>query len=219
MKFEGVALPQLNYAKIIVFKESSYIAFDTGTTNLVFFVESKLAFRDTNFNKYIGTWIPLCVANYLSAIPDTYVYPNMILLNVNKIDIPFVTGYSIPDPGFLIDQISLHYETIALYADFRIYNKFIQHNFATMISSTANAKNLFIHYDLYSGKSSCIQLEYLAINSLVSVNCVEDYNIYMDSTKFCNSESEFFDVSLSDRDKPCDTCDDMCVTLCNKQDV
>ena len=219
MKFEGVALPQLNYAKIIVFKESSYIAFDTGTTNLVFFVESKLAFRDTNFNKYIGTWIPLCVANYLSAIPDTYVYPNMILLNVNKIDIPFVTGYSIPDPGLLIDQISLHYETIALYADFRIYNKFIQHNFATMISSTANAKNLFIHYDLYSGKSSCIQLEYLAINSLVSVNCVEDYNIYMDSTKFCNSESEFFDVSLSDRDKPCDTCDDMCVTLCNKQDV
>ena len=219
MKFEGVALPQLSYAKIITFKESSYIAFDTGTTNLVFFVESELAFRDTNFNKYIGKWIPLCVANYLSGIPDTYVYPNMILLNVNKIDIPFVTGYSIPDAGFLIDQISIHYEVISLFADFRIYNKFIQHNFATMISSTANARNLFIHYDLYSGKNSCIQLEYLAINSLVSVNCVEDYNIYMDSTKFCNSESDFFDVSLSDRDKPCDTCDEMCVTLCNNQDV
>ena len=219
MKYEGVALPELSYAKIITFKESSYIAFDTSTTNLVFFVESKLAFRDTNFNKYIGTWIPLCVANYLSAIPDTYIYPNMILLNVNKIDIPFVPGYSIPDAGLLIDQISLHYETIALYADFRIYNKFIEHNFATMISSTANARNLFIHYDLYSGKSSCIQLEYLAINSLVDVNCVEDYNIYMDSTKFCNAETDFFDVSLSDRDKPCDSCVDTCVTLCNKQDI
>ena len=219
MKFEGVALPQLSHARIITFKESSYIAFETSTTNLVFVVESKLAFRDTNFNKYIGKWIPLCVANYLSAIPDTYIYPNMILLNVNKIDIPFVTGYSIPDTGLLIDQVSLHYEVISLFADFRIYNKFIQHNFATMISSTANARNLFIHYDLYSGQSSCIQLDYLAINSLVSVSCVEDYNIYMDSTKFCNSESDFFDVSLSDRDKPCDSCVDTCVTLCNNQDV
>ena len=219
MKFEGVAASDSQYAKIIVFKESSYIAFDTSTTNLVFFVESSLAFRDTNFNKYIGIWIPLCVANYLSAVPDTYIYPNMILLNVNKIDIPFVTGYSIPDAGFLLDQISLHYECIALFADFRIYNKFIQHNFATMISSTANARNLFIHYDLYSGKTSCIQLEYLAINSLVDVNCVEDYNIYMDSTKFCNSEADYFDVSLSDRDKPCEACLDYCVTLCNNQDV
>ena len=221
MKFEGVALPGLQAAKIIDFKESSYIAFETSTTNLVFYVEGTLAFRDTNFNKYIGIWIPLCVANYLSAVPDTYIYPNMILLNVNKIDIPFVPGYSIPDVGFLIDQISLDYEVIALFADFRIYNKFIEHNFATMISSTAsaNAKYLFIHYDLYSGKSSCIQLEYLSINTLPSVDCVEDYNIYMDNTKFCNSESEFFDVSLSDRDKPCDTCLDNCVTLCNNQDV
>ena len=77
------------------------IAFETSTTNLVFVVESKLAFRDTNFNKYIGIWIPLCVANYLSGYPDTNIYPNMILLNVNKIDIPFVTGYSIPDEGFV----------------------------------------------------------------------------------------------------------------------
>ena len=219
MKFEGVALPISSYAKIITFKESSYIAFDASTTNLVFVVESKLAFRDTNFNKYIGTWIPMCVANYLSNVPDTYIYPNMIVFNVNKIDIPFVPGYSIPDPGFLIEHISLHYETIALFADFRIYNKFIQHNFATMISSTANARNLFIHYDLYSGQTSCIQLEYLAVNNLISVECVEDYNIYLDDYKFCSGENYFFDVSLSDRDKPCDTCLDNCVTLCNKQDV
>ena len=219
MKFEGVALSGLSHARIITFKESSYIAFDTSTTNLVFVVESKLAFRDTNFNNYIGTWIPMCVANYLSAVPDTYIYPNMILLNVNKIDIPFVEGYSIPDAGFLIETISLHYETIALFADFRIYDKFIQHNFATMISSTANARNLFIHYDLYKGQTSCIQLEYLAINSLISVECVEDYNIYIDDYKFCSGENYFFDVSLSDRDKPCDTCLDNCVTLCNNQDV
>ena len=219
MKFEGVALPGLSYARIITFKESSYIAFDTGTTNLVFVVESKLAFRDTNFNKYIGTWIPMCIANYLSAIPDTYIYPNMIVFNVNKIDIPFVTGYSIPDAGFLIEQINLHYETIALFADFRIYNKFIQHNFATMISSTANSNFLFIHYDLYKGQTSCIQLEYLAVNNLISVDCVEDYNIYLDDSKLCSGENYFFDVSLSDRDKPCDTCLENCVTLCNKQDV
>ena len=218
MKFEGVANSELtNNAKIITFSESSYIAFDISTTNLVFYVESQLAFRDTNFNKYIGTWIPMCVANYLSAVPDTYVYPNMIVLNVNKIDIPFVTGYKIPDTGFLIEQISLHYETIALFADFRIYNKFIQHNFATMISSTARSKNLFIHYDLYSGQTSCIQKEYLAVNNIISVDCVEDYNIYMDDYKFCSGENYFFDVSLSDRDKPCDTCLDNCVTLCNKQ--
>jgi len=124
-----------SHARIIVFKESPYIAFETSTTNLIFVVESKLAFRDTNFNKYIGRWIPLCVANYLSNIPDTYIYPNMILLNFNKIDIPFVTGYSIPDTGLLIDQISLHYEVISLFADFRIYNKFIQHNIVAMISS------------------------------------------------------------------------------------
>ena len=57
-----------------------------------------------------------------------------------------------------------------------------------MISSTANARNLFIHYDLYKGQTSCIQLEYLAVNSLISVECVEDYNIYIDDYKFCSGE-------------------------------
>ena len=214
MKFEGVALSGLNYAKIISFKESSYIAFDTSTTNLVFVVESKDAFRDTNFNNYYGIWIPLCVANYLSGSIDTLIYPNMLTFQVNKIDIPYYNNYKLPDKGFVIDQISLNYEVIAFFADFRIYNKFLHNNFGTIISATAESKNLFIHYDLNSGQTSCIQQEYLSVSNAISVNCIEDYNIYLDSSKACNGEDYYFDTSLKALTKPCAACDSGCVTLC-----
>ena len=146
MKFEGILAGGSSQARIIMFRADTYIAYDVETTNLVFIVGSEEAFRDENFNTYFGTWIPICVANYVAGAVENEIYPNMLTINVNKIDIPFSEDYEIPPDGVKIDQLSLHYEVIAFFADFRIYSRFLQGNFGTIISSTNAANYLLIYY-------------------------------------------------------------------------
>ena len=49
----------------------------------------------------------------------------MFTLSVNKIDIPFCEGYTLPDTGIKVNQLQLGYEIIALFAQLRIYSKII----------------------------------------------------------------------------------------------
>ena len=213
MKFEGVLAGGSSHAIIIQFKADIYIAYDVETTNLIFIVQSQEAFRDTNFNQYFGTWIPICVADYVSGKILNEIYPNMLTINVNKIDIPFNEDFKIPDEGVKIDQISLHYQVIAFFADFRIYDRFIQGNFGTIISSTEAANHLLIYYSL-SGNNACIQLDDLTTTQKIEVDCVPDYNIYVDSSRKCIDTTYFFDVQYDAENIPCSSCDNTCVTLC-----
>ena len=213
MKFEGVLAGGSSQARIIMFKSDTYIAYDVETTNLIFIVQSQEAFRDTNFREYFGIWIPICVADYVSGAVLNEKYPNMLTINVNKEDIPFNSDFSIPPGGVKIDQISLHYEVIAFFADFRIYDRFIQGNFGTIISSTVAANHLLIYYSL-SGNNACIQSDYLTTTEKIEVNCVPDYNIYVDSSRKCVDNTYFFDVQYESENIPCSFCNSICVTLC-----
>ena len=213
MKFEGILAGGSSQARIIMFRADTYIAYDVETTNLVFIVGSQEAFRDENFHDYFGTWIPICVANYVSGVVENEIYPNMLTINVNKIDIPFSEDYEIPPDGVKIDQLSLHYEVIAFFADFRIYTRFLQGNFGTIISSTNAANYLLIYYSL-SGNNACIQADYLTTTDKIDVNCVPDYNIYVDSSRKCTDVTYYFDVQYDSENIPCASCDRTCVTLC-----
>ena len=212
MKFEGIVAAGSSQARIIMFKDDTYIAYDVETTNLVFIVQSQEAFRDVNFKDYFGIWIPICVADYVSGAVLNEIYPNMLTINVNKVDLAFNSDFSIPNEGVKIDQLSLHYEVIAFFADFRIYDRFIQGNFGTVISSTEAANHLFIYYSLAG--SVCLQADDLTTTEIIDVNCVPDYNIYVDSSRKCVDGSYFFDVQYDSENIPCSACHETCVTLC-----
>ena len=96
MKFFGIKYPTITeYVKIFSIDTNSFLSYHRPTTYLVFRENSKDAFIEKRFRTYFGVWIPIAIANYISnSIND--IYPNMLTLNVNKIDIPFADGYSIP---------------------------------------------------------------------------------------------------------------------------
>ena len=220
MKFEGIVAQGSSQPIIIQFKSDTFMAYDVETTNLVFIVGSLEAFRDTNFHDYFGIWIPICVANYMSGAILNEVYPNMITLNVNKEDIPLNEDYKIPDEGVKIDQISFHYQVIAFFADFRIYDRFIQGNFGTVVSSSTAAEHLLIYYSL-NGNGACIQADYLTTSDKIQVDCVPDYNIYVDDSRKCVDNTYYFDTQFESENIPCASCDETCVTKCfrgNKQE-
>ena len=217
MKFEGIVAQGSSQPIIIQFKSDTFIAYDVDTTNLVFIVGSNEAFRDTNFHDYFGIWIPICVANYMSGAILNEVYPNMFTLNVNKEDIPFNEDYKIPAEGVKIDQISFHYQVIAFFADFRIYDRFIQGNFGTVISSSSAAEHLLIYYSL-NGNGACIQADYLTTSDIIEVDCVPDYNIYVDDSRKCVDNTYYFDTAFESENIPCASCDATCVTKCFKGD-
>ena len=213
MKFEGIIAGGLSQAIIIMFKSNMYIAYDVETSNLIFIIQNQEAFRDTNFKQSFGKWIPICVADYISDKTLNDIYPNMFTLNINKIDIPLNSDFNIPDEGIKIDQISLHYQIIAFFADFRLYDRFIQGNFGTIISSTESTNHLLIYYSL-SGINSCIQTDYLTTTEKIEVDCVPDYNIYVDNSRKCADKTYFFDIQYDSENRPCSSCDETCVTLC-----
>ena len=213
MKFEGIVAQGSSQPIIIMFKSDTFIAYDVDTTNLVFIVGAQEAFRDTKFSQYFGIWVPMCVANYMSGAILNEVYPNMFTFNVNKEDIPFNSDYKIPNEGVKIDQISFHYQVIAFFADFRIYDRFIQGNFGTVISSSSAAEHLIIYYAL-NGNNACIQSDYLTTSDKIQVDCVPDYNIYVDSSRKCVDNTYYFDTQFESENIPCAACDGTCVTKC-----
>ena len=217
MKFEGIVAQGSSQPVIIQFKSDTFMAYDVETTNLVFIVGSQEAFRDKNFHDYFGIWIPICVANYMSGAILNEVYPNMFTLNVNKEDIPLNDDYKIPAEGVKIDQISFHYQVIAFFADFRVYDRFIQGNFGTVISSSSAAEHLLIYYSL-NGNGACIQADYLTTSDKIEVDCVPDYNIYVDDSRKCVDNTYYFDTQFESENIPCAACDQTCVTKCFKGD-
>ena len=215
MKFIGVLSDSTSAQPIIFsFKDDTFIVYDIATSYLIFYIggSDKEAFRDTNFHAYIGVWTPICIANLRSK--DTYIHPHMITLNVNKIDIPFSSGFSIAKDGIHIERIALGTEIIAYFADFRIYNRFIQGNFGTIISKTYRDEEdvLLLHYPLTCDENNKVIADFS--DSSMDPPCVEDHNIYLNATWTDEkNDEEYFDTELikSDYKAPCS---DYCKTLC-----
>ena len=221
IKFIGVMRTSTSAQPIIMsFKDDTFMVYDIATSYLIFYIGGSEieAFRDTNFHDYIGIWTPICIANLRSKTP--YVHPHMITLSVNKIDIPFSSGYSIAKDGLHLSRIALGNEIIAYFADFRVYSRFIQGNFGTIISAESKEDDLLLHYPLNCTDDQDNRCEVNATFSDTSMKpcCVGDYNVYQNYSLWCDKDAEpvgekYFDINLPN-DKYCESCQDYCKTLC-----
>ena len=214
MKFEGVLSDIITTTPhIIEFRPNTFIAYNTLTANLEFYIEGEIAFKYTTFYEILGQWIPYSIAIYVGQSPIPIRYPHMFTFSVNKEDIPFVSGYSLPNLLNRINFFNLGNEVIALFADLRIYDRFIQGSFGHAISVEKD-NNRILYYSLYGGGDSC--LGSTETTNGVLGTCVTDYTDYI--AKSCGRDlTKYFDLSIPG-DEPCGSCDDYCKTKCFNSD-
>ena len=212
MKFEGVVqennIIEQNY-KIIELKPNTFLSYEPSNSNLDFYIEPNLAFRYPNYYNLIGQWIPYSISIYISKQPE--IYPHMFTFSINKEDIPFISGFTLPDTLLDINYLNLGDKVIAIFADLRIYKTFIQGAFGHSISDDKD-KGLLLHYSLQGNSdTNCIHDNMLSDQS-VNIKCVTDYTDYM--AKSCGKDlNKYFDLSIPGQE-PCDLCSDYCKTKC-----
>ena len=214
MKFEGAVsdTTSTTYQILYLKGENTYLAYNSLTANLEFYIESKLAFRYSNYYNLIGQWIPYSIAIYSENDPIKYRYPHMFTFSINKEDIPFVSGFTLPDNLGRITTLRIPgQEIIALFAELRIYGTFIQGSFG--LSKSANsAEGLILYYSLMGSSSGndCIN-DNMLLNSITPI-CVYDYIYYIG--KNCGTDTtKYFDLSIPG-ESPCASCPDYCKTKC-----
>ena len=214
MKFEGayqgMSGEETNY-HIIELKANTFLAYEPLTANLDFYIESNVGFRYPNYYNLIGQWIPYSIAIYVgeSPIPDRY--PHMFTFSINKEDIPFVNGFNLPNTLSRIEYLNLGDKVIALFADLRIYNTFIQGSFGHSISND-KGEGIILYYSLQGSSSNDCANGDMLVDSTVNILCVTDYTDYM--AKDCGSDTtKYFDLSIPG-EQPCAFCPDYCKTKC-----
>ena len=226
IKFYGV-LKGVNTKnpQILSLSTITYLAFRRSDKALILSQNSKIAFEDINFHNYIGKWIPIQIANYISTgISD--IYPHMFTLNVNRSDIPFATGYSIPDSGITFSQIKIGNEIIALFNNMRIYSKFYQGAYGKIMSKNEDTgrdtPDLFIEFKMNGNQNNnCINSDDLVSNT--NIVCVSDYSPYFDDeltlNKNCHlDDNKFLEVyyypTSGQYISACEDCHSDCSEFC-----
>ena len=218
MKFFGIKYPTITeYVKIFSIDTNSFLAYHRSTTYLVFRENSKDAFIEKRFRNYFGVWIPIAIANYISNSINS-IYPNMLTLSVNKIDIPFAEGYSIPESGIKATELSLGYEIIALFAELSIYSKFIQGAYGR-VRSEQYLKDQFYYKSLTGTKSNDCLVVDTDLQSPIDLICATDYSVNFIDSYYCKDDTKYFNPYDENNDeKPnedkCNSCDGDCLTLC-----
>ena len=209
MKFEGVIQGDQSTPSIMkLTTTSTFIGYNKNTAYLEFYIEGQIAFRYTTFYDLLGQWIPYSIAIYVSDVPERY--PHMFTFSVNKIDIPFISNFVLPETLPRVNQIELGNEVIALFADLRIYDTFIQGSFGHA-KSEDNSLGLILYYSLESTGKDCLSEEEKVVKTVGHV-CVSDYIDYL--AKSCGRDlTKYFDLSIPG-EEPCASCDEYCVTKC-----
>jgi hypothetical protein len=218
MKFEGV-MPELTTTSphILSFKTNTFMSYNTITAYLEFDIESSTAFRYKTFYDILGIWIPYSIAIYVGMDPIPKRYPHMFTFSVNKKDIPFESDFTLPTTLSRINFIELGSEVIALFADLRVYNAFIQGSFGHAISSEKDDQNLLyyliLQYNLYAAdNTNCLTTEMVSGSFAGSYECKQDYIDYM--SKSCGTDiTKYFDLSIPG-ESPCASCPEYCKTKC-----
>ena len=218
MKFFGIKYPTITeYVKIFSIDTNSFLSYHRPTTYLVFRENSKDAFIEKRFRTYFGVWIPIAIANYISnSIND--IYPNMLTLSVNKIDIPFADGYSIPASGIKATELSLGYEIIALFAELSIYSKFIQGAYGRARSEQYLSDQFYYKSLTGTKPNDCLVVD-TDLQSSIDLICAPDYSVNFIDSYYCKDDTKYFNPYDENNDeKPiadqCQSCHDDCLTLC-----
>ena len=224
MKFYGVEYPTVTeYCKILSLDSNTYLAFHRTTNDLVLLENSKIVFRDINFKKYFGMWIPIAIANYISNA-QYEIYPNMFTLSVNRKDIPFSEGYSLPSTGIKVSQLQLGYEIISLFAELKIYSKFIQGAYGRITAKNYTLDLFYSKSLIGNSNTTCISDSDLI--SPIPIFCSPDYSIHFmrgdeDHPDYfsCKNDDNYFSPYNEEREElpneeKCGDCDKVCNTLC-----
>ena len=198
--------------EIISFSSTLKLYYDTLSTQTYLSLSAGQTcyFKDTSFQSYIGQWIPIIIVNYISGT-NYNVYPNIFTLSVNNIDIK--RQLPLPNEGLPITQLIFGSEIAALVGDLRIYNKAIQGVYnRIMLQDELSSIDLMLSIHMYGDtKTNCIDVGDLSVGdsgTIISyVECVGDYNKYLDPSHKCDSVNKYFDNSV-------DTCISCDVTSC-----
>ena len=227
IKFYGV-LKGVNTQNPLILSLSSitYIAFRREDRALILSQNSITIFEDKNFQNYIGKWIPIQIADYISTGMHQ-IFPHMFTLSVNRSDIPLKdSNYKIPDSGITFSQINIGNEIIALFYNMRIYTKFYQGAYGKIMSTNEetgrDSPDLFIEFKMNgNANDNCISTDDLVSNT--NIICVSDYSPYFDDdltiNKNCNlDDNKFLEVyyypTSGQYISSCEDCDPDCSEFC-----
>lgn len=177
------------------------LCIDKKTFEAKFFInlsptDKKLIFSDFTMKERQGFWNLISIANLNSEIGGIQNYfentTNLFFFNT---DTSRQKDYFIPSPGFPINILQFGFEVVALFGEVRIYNSYITNPLGWVTNQTTKNQYLYIFYP-FKGKdnTSCIKTEEADDND-ITLNCVEDYNKYLDPDNECKELNTFLDVS------------------------
>jgi len=152
-------------------------------------------FKDDSIGKMQGNWNLISIANFYSKGDISTYFENMTNLFIFDVDAARPKSSFIPSPGFPINTIELGYEVVSKFADLRIYKTYIVHPLG-LIMNTLTKNNFLYKQFKFNGTNSgnCISLEETAESS-ISIECTEDYNMYLDTSNECKEMNKYLDNS------------------------
>ena len=216
MKFIGVIRPNGQVEdkyKIMSFNDDFFLSYKISNNALTMsLIDNVDKYVDYNFNKYLGTWIHISVCNYKS--PNHDIFPHMIVLTVNKIDIVPEKDFVMHKDGAQLLYLRIGNQIIAYFSDLKIYNKFHYGIFGHAKSSDIiESENRILAYSLMGDLiNNCVSLnDPKEINNSI-FSCVPDYNPYKEKECLIPKE-QYFDLSLGN-DDPCKYCHNICKSEC-----
>ncbi len=134
MKFFGVILTTAaTQPSIMSINSNSFFAYDIASKKMIFFQNNNPAFEDTEFHNNIGKWALITLSNFKLATISNY-FPHIINVSSGHRDLPMKSGYTIPGAGISITQFNFGNECVALFADLRFYNKYIQGSYGWVMT-------------------------------------------------------------------------------------
>jgi hypothetical protein len=170
-----------------------------------------VVFQVPEFKKFVGEWAFVSFSNYNSDIKKySSFFPNMFNLFINENDSIRSDTYFIPSPGMAITEFNIGYQIMGLFADLNIYKNFIFNGkgFVSAFNGDSKTKDRISYYSLSSNvNNGCVidaDLDGDTPSSL-GLDCVADFNPYLDQTSTCKSNTEALEY-LSPSKMTCKKC-------------
>ena len=147
-----------------------------------------------NFINYTGIWIPITLSNFYAGTRSAY-FPAMLDTTVNRVQLVTQTTFIMPILGIQLTQFSIGYDTVALFAQIRFYNRYIHQPFGKLMSTSDTQVTGQVNVKLLTGNQStnCIADAELSTNTVTSLGltCVGDYVKYFELFPHCKIGSKY----------------------------
>jgi len=133
MKFFGIKLTSTFSVPVILsINPNVYYGYELSSGYLKLIYNSGPVFIDTLFKGYTGNWIPVSISNFYSGTKSSY-FPPMLDSTINRVQMIKDSSFVMPLQGIQFTQLSIGYDCVALFAEFRFYNKYIHQPFGKLL--------------------------------------------------------------------------------------